>query len=194
MSEYISKVAVFCGARGGVAPVYIHAAAALGLEVARRGLTLVYGGGRTGLMGAVADAALSAGGHVIGVMPEFLVEREVAHQGLTEMVVVPSMHARKALMAERADAFVALPGGLGTLEEFFETLTWTQLDLQRKAHGLLNTEGYFDQLLRFLQRGYQDEMIGSAPETYITVRDEAAVLLDVLQSLSPTGGLLTDRT
>lgn len=182
MPEYISSIAVFCGARSGVAPVYLQAAGELGRELARRNLTLVYGGGRTGLMGAVADAALGAGGHVIGVMPEFLVAREVAHQDLTELVVVPSMHARKALMAERADAFVALPGGLGTLEEFFETLTWTQLELQRKAHGLLNTEGYFDHLLRFLERSHQEDMIGAAPEMYITVRREAAVLLDILQS------------
>jgi uncharacterized protein (TIGR00730 family) len=146
----MTSVCVFTGSSRGVRPEYLAAATELGRLLAARGIRLVYGGARVGLMGAVADAALKGGGDVIGVIPAALVAKEVAHTGLTDLRVVESMHERKALMSDLADAFVALPGGWGTLEEFFEVLTWAQLGLHRKPCGLLNVQGYFDGLLVFL--------------------------------------------
>ena len=137
------RLCVFCGSRDGVRPEYPAAARALGEELARRGIGVVYGGGRLGLMGAVADAALAAGGTVIGVIPDALRTRELAHSGLTELHVVPSMHARKALMAELSDGFVALPGGYGTFEELLEIVTWAQLGIHAKPIGLLSVAGFF---------------------------------------------------
>jgi uncharacterized protein (TIGR00730 family) len=144
----IRSVCVFCGSSVGVRPEYAEAAHVLGESLARRGLELVYGGSNTGLMKVIADACLAAGGRVIGVIPQAMVEKEVAHWGLTELHVVSSMHERKAMMADRADAFAALPGGFGTIEEFFEILTWAQLGLHSKPCALINTAGYFDPLLR----------------------------------------------
>jgi len=146
----VNSVTVFCGAHPGRAEDYANAAAELGRAIAQANLRLVYGGAGFGLMGAVADAALSAGGTVIGVIPESLGGREVAHTGLTELHVVPDMHRRKALMAELGDAFVALPGGLGTAEEFLEVLTWAKLGLHRKPCVLLDVHGYCRSLLAFL--------------------------------------------
>src|ERR1043165_174167 len=143
------RVCVFCGSSPGARPEYRQAAEAMGRLLASRRIGLVYGGGNVGLMGLLADAALSAGGEVIGVIPRHLDAREVAHRGLPDLRVVASMHERKALMADLSDAFIALPGGLGTLEEMFEILTWAQLGLHRKPCGLLNVLGYFDRLLSF---------------------------------------------
>jgi uncharacterized protein (TIGR00730 family) len=144
------SVAVFCASADGADPEYRAAAAALGKMLAERGVGLIYGGGKTGLMGAVADAALAAGGHVTGVIPHVLVDLEVAHRGLTELHVTSTMHTRKALMAERADAFIILPGGYGTLEEMFEVLAWQTLKLHAKPVVMLNTAGFYDRLLQFL--------------------------------------------
>lgn len=143
----MESICVFCGSSNGSDPAYAKAARHLGQAIAGNGLTLVYGGGHVGLMGVVADAALEAGGEVIGVMPKSLVDREIAHTGLTKLHVVSSMHERKALMADLSDGFIALPGGNGTLEEFFEVLTWAQLGEHDKPCGLLNAAGYYDPLL-----------------------------------------------
>jgi uncharacterized protein (TIGR00730 family) len=149
----VRRVCVFCGSNVGARPVYGELAVALGQEIARRGLGLVYGGGDVGLMGVVADACLDAGGDVVGVMPEALVAKEIAHGGLTELRVVASMHERKAAMADLADGFIALPGGFGTLEEFFEVVTWTQLGVHQKPCGLLDVDGYFGPLLALIRAG-----------------------------------------
>ena len=144
------SVCVFCGSRSGASPAFETAARATGTLIGRMGWRLVYGGGRAGLMGAVADAALAAGGRVVGVIPQALMEREHGHTGLSELQVVQTMHERKRLMAERSDAFLALPGGIGTLEELFEVWTWRQLGYHDKPVGLLNVDGYYDKLLAFV--------------------------------------------
>ena len=141
------RICVFCGSSSGTRPAYAEAAVSLGRALAGKGIGLVYGGGNVGLMGVLADAALAAGGEVIGVIPLALKEKEVAHLGLTDLRVVASMHERKALMADLSGAFIALPGGFGTFDEFCEVLTWTQLGIQQKPCGLLNVEGYYDSLL-----------------------------------------------
>jgi uncharacterized protein (TIGR00730 family) len=143
----VRRMCVFCGSSSGTRPIYVQAAQTVGRLLAERGIELVYGGGKVGLMGAVADACLQHGGRVIGVIPQLLVEKEVAHPGLTELRIVGSMHERKALMADLADAFLILPGGFGTWDEFCEILTWSQLGLQRKACAVLNVNGYYDPLL-----------------------------------------------
>jgi uncharacterized protein (TIGR00730 family) len=142
-SRVLGAVAVFCGSLSGTDPVYLDAAGALGALLATRAITLVYGGGRVGLMGAVADGALAAGGTVIGVIPQALVDRELAHPGVTELRITDSMHERKALMASMADGFVALPGGAGTLDELFEAWTWTMLGIHRKPCAVLDVEGFY---------------------------------------------------
>lgn len=141
------RLCVFCGSAPGSEPEYIEAARALGKAMVARNIELVYGGGRVGLMGAVADSVLAAGGTVVGIMPERLAAKEIAHHGLTELHIVKSMHERKAAMAEMSDGFIAMPGGFGTIEEFCEVLTWSQLGFQRKACGLLNTIGFYDSLI-----------------------------------------------
>ena len=144
------SIAVFCASANGARPEYRAAAEELGHALAQRGLGLIYGGARVGLMGAVADAALAAGGHVTGVIPHVLVDKEVAHQGITELHVTSTMHTRKALMAEKADAFLILPGGYGTFEEMFEVLAWQTLKIHSKPVVLLNVAGFYDKLLEFL--------------------------------------------
>jgi uncharacterized protein (TIGR00730 family) len=144
------SVAVFCAAANGERADYIQTAQELGRTLAERGLGLIYGGARVGLMGAVADAALAAGGHVVGVIPHVLVDKEIAHDGITELHVTSTMHTRKALMAERADAFLVLPGGFGTFEEMFEVLAWQTLKIHSKPVVLLNVAGFYDKLLEFL--------------------------------------------
>ena len=144
------SIAVFCASANGARPEYRAAAEELGHALAQRGLGLIYGGARVGLMGAVADAALAAGGHVVGVIPHVLVDKEVAHQGITELHVTSTMHTRKALMAEKADAFLILPGGYGTFEEMFEVLAWQTLKIHSKPVVLLNVAGFYDKLLEFL--------------------------------------------
>lgn len=148
----LKRLCVFCGSSSGIDPAYVKAARAFGLELARRQLTLVYGGGNIGLMGVVADAVLAGGGKVIGVIPRFLENRELAHRGVTELRLVDSMHERKALMADLADGFVALPGGFGTLDELCEILTWAQLHLHTKPCGLLNILGFFAPFLAQIQQ------------------------------------------
>jgi hypothetical protein len=146
----VKSVCVFLGSSPGASSLYAEAAAEMGRLTAEKGLTLVYGGAKVGLMKILADSALKAGGEVIGVIPSKLVEKEIAHNGLTDLRIVDSMHERKAMMAELSDAFIALPGGIGTLEEFFEVLTWTQLGFHQKPCGILNVNGYFDLLEQFL--------------------------------------------
>jgi uncharacterized protein (TIGR00730 family) len=148
----MEAVCVFCGSNVGQNPAYGQAAVAVGTALARAGLRLIYGGGKMGLMGAVADAAIKAGGHVAGVMPRALAEREIAHAGLAELHVVETMHQRKTMMADLADAFIALPGGAGTLEEFFEQWTWAQLGVHGKPCGLLNAADYFGPLIAMMHR------------------------------------------
>ena len=176
---------VFCGSSLGVRPAYEHAARALGAEIAGRGLRVVYGGAAVGLMGVLADAALGAGGQVVGVIPQPLVDREVAHTGLTELRVTDSMHERKALMAELADAFVALPGGFGTLDEFAEILTWTQLGFQRKPCGLLNVAGFFDPLLTFFDHAAAEGFVRPGHRRLVTVDTDPARLFDTLAESAP---------
>jgi uncharacterized protein (TIGR00730 family) len=149
-SSHRKSIAVFCASASGARPEYRAAAEELGRALASRGLGLIYGGARVGLMGAVADAALAAGGHVVGVIPHVLVDKEVAHQGITELHVTSTMHTRKALMAEKADAFLILPGGYGTFEEMFEVLAWQTLKIHSKPVVLLNVAGFYDKLLEFL--------------------------------------------
>ena len=177
----IHALCVFCGANHGRRPAYREAAHHLGQLLAQRGITLVYGGGNVGLMGTLADACLAGGGRVIGVIPSALAEKEIAHTGLTEMHVVGSMHERKALMADLADAFLTLPGGFGTWDEFCEALTWTQLGLQKKACSFLNVEGYYDALLELVERAAEDGFIRAEHRELLLVDSDAARLLDRLQ-------------
>lgn len=151
----MQRVCVFCGSNPGTGEAYLAAAEALGTALARAGVGVVFGGGSVGLMGRVADAALAAGGEVHGVIPHSMQQRELAHPGLTRLYVVPSMHARKAKMAELSSAFVALPGGFGTLEELFEVLTWAQLGIHQKPIGLLDVDGYWTPLLAFIEQAIQ---------------------------------------
>lgn len=176
----MQSIAVFCGSYPGKNNCYMTSARQMGAAIAYKGLGLVYGGGHVGLMGAVADGALEAGGTVIGVMPRSLVDKEQAHKGLTELHVVTSMHERKAMMAERSDAFVALPGGYGTLDELFEIITWAQLGFHRKPIGLLNVAGYFDPLLTFFNHMLQEGFITAQHRSAIGVGTEAEALLDRL--------------
>jgi uncharacterized protein (TIGR00730 family) len=156
------RLCVFCGSSPGRDPVHVALARSVGAGLAGRGIGVVYGGGRVGLMGALADAALAAGGEVIGVIPGRLVERELAHRGVTELRVVDTLHQRKALMAELSDGFVALPGGLGTLEELAEVLSWAQLGLHDKPCGLLDPSGYFDSLVGFLEHAAREGFMAGA--------------------------------
>ncbi len=181
MSERpFSSICVFAGSKPGRDPAFLDLAAGLGRTVARRGLTLVYGGAHTGLMGAMADAALAGGGRVVGVMPQGLVDRENAHRGLTELIITPDMHARKARMARLADAFLALPGGYGTLEELFEMVTWNQLGLHRKPVGLLDRDGFWDGLRGFLARARAEGFIPPSGMAELPCDPDPDRLLDLL--------------
>ena len=175
------RICVFCGSSTGLRPDYRLAAEAMGTALARRGQELVYGGGKVGLMGIMADAALAAGGRVTGVIPQALVAKEVGHAGLTELRVVRSMHERKALMAELADGFVALPGGMGTLDEMFEILTWAQLGIHAKPCGLLNVAGYFDPLLGFVRHSVAEGFVRQEHGSMLQVAAQPDALLDLLQ-------------
>lgn len=174
---------VFLGSSFGNKPEYAAAARAFGELLARRRLTLVYGGGKVGLMGVLADAALAAGGRVIGVIPQFLIDKEIGHDGLSELHIVAGMTERKVLMGELSDAFVALPGGIGTLDELFEVWTWTQLGLQRKHCGLLNVGGYFDALIAFLDRSVDEGFLRPRQHALLHVDTDAAVLLQKLSQI-----------
>jgi uncharacterized protein (TIGR00730 family) len=171
------SVAVYCGSRFGDRPAYTDAARELGRLVAERGGCVVYGGGRVGLMGVVADAALAAGGRVVGVIPQALMDLEVGHSGLTELHVVQNMHQRKQLMAERADAFVAMPGGIGTLEEIYEVWSWQQLGYHDKPVALLNVDGYYDALLEFMRISHERGFVSALQYHALLVDDDPARLL-----------------
>lgn len=175
-----NRLCVFAGSSAGRDTAYETAARELGTTLAIRGIGLVYGGARVGLMGIVADAALAARGEVIGVIPERLVAKEIAHQGLTDLRIVSSMHERKALMADLSDGFIALPGGWGTIEELFEVLTWGQLGLHGKPCGLLNVHGYFDRLLAFVDHAVDEAFVRREYRRMITVGESATDLLDRL--------------
>jgi uncharacterized protein (TIGR00730 family) len=181
----LNSVCVFCGSSKGSNPAYSAAAAELGAAVARSGRRLVFGGGHVGLMGVVADAALAEGGPVVGVMPRHLVDREIAHVRLTELRVVESMHQRKAMMAELSDAFVVLPGGVGTLEEFFEVWTWGQLGLHAKPYGLLDVEGYFSPLLAFLDHAVEQHFVRREHREMLIVDGNVSRLLERLAEHRP---------
>ena len=176
----MSTVCVFCGSRPGGRPDFLAAAKELGAELARRKLTLIYGGASVGLMGTLADTVLAGGGRAVGVLPFSLQEREIGHQGLHELHLVNSMHERKALMAKRADAFIALPGGFGTFDELFEIITWGQLGLHQKPIGLLDVNGYFQSLMAMVRRGVEDGFIPEAHAQPFAVSDSASKLLDRL--------------
>ncbi|HEV2592981.1 MAG TPA: TIGR00730 family Rossman fold protein [Gaiellaceae bacterium] len=180
----MERVCVFCGASSGRRPLYAESARLFGEELARRGLGLVYGGGRVGLMGAVADGALAAGGEVIGVIPQELVDRELAHGGLTQLHVVGSLHERKALMADLSDAFVALPGGFGTLDELMEQLTWSQLGLHAKPVGLLDVEGYWVPLITLARHATEEGFVRENDLAAIAVGDDPRLLIDRLARIA----------
>ena len=179
------SLCVYCGSRPGVLPAYADAARAVGRAIGERGWQLVYGGGRAGLMGLVADAALAAGAPVIGVIPRSLMDREVGHHGLTELHVVETMHERKLMMAERSDAFVALPGGIGTFEELFEVWSWRQLGYHDKPLGLLNVAGYYDPLLAFMASTVRQGFVAESQHALLQVDTEAGALLDRIAALMP---------
>ncbi len=182
----LTSVCVFCGASSGNNPVYREAAITLGRTLAERKLTLVYGGGAVGLMGIVADAVLEAGGEVIGIIPHSLNDLEIGHKGLTRLEVVDGMHARKARMAELADAFIALPGGLGTLEELFEVWTWGQLGYHGKPLGLLEVNGFYSKLTGFLDHLVQENFVREQHRSMLQVNESASGLLDALDAWRPT--------
>jgi uncharacterized protein (TIGR00730 family) len=184
----IRSICVFCGASSGRDPRYAAAAAVTGETLARRGIRVVYGGGRRGLMGTVADAALAAGGEVVGVIPRGLVDRELAHPGLTELRVVETLHERKAEMAALADAFITLPGGLGTLEELAEVLSWAQLELHAKPIGLLDVDGYFGALETFLDRAVADGFVAERHRRLLLREDDLDALLAAFAAWEPPTG------
>jgi len=174
-------LAVYCGSRFGDAPAFTDAARTIGRLLGESASTLVYGGGRVGLMGTVADATLAAGGRVVGVIPQALMDREVGHSGLSELHVVQTMHERKQMMAQRADAFVALPGGIGTLEELYEVWSWQQLGYHDKPVALLNVDGFYDALLEFTRVSHTRGFVSAAQFEALLVDDDAARLLDRLR-------------
>ncbi|WP_374324707.1 LOG family protein [Aquipseudomonas alcaligenes] len=191
----LKSVCVFCGASPGARPIYHEAAAQLGRHIAERGLTLVYGGGAVGLMGVVADAALAAGGEVIGIIPQSLERAEIGHKGLTRLEVVDGMHARKARMAELADAFIALPGGLGTLEELFEVWTWGQLGYHAKPLGLLEVDGFYARLTDFLDHLVAERFVREQHRAILQVSASPAELLARMDARQPTAApKWVDRT
>jgi len=179
------RVLVFCGSSPGRLPDYVEGARELGAELAARGLGLVYGGGRVGIMGAVADAVLAAGGDVVGVIPRVLAEREIAHTGVTDLRVVETMHERKALMESLADGVIALPGGFGTLEELFEIVTWAQLGIHAKPIGLLNVAGYWDQLLTFIDHVVDERFVRPEHREALLVADSPAELIARMEDYQP---------
>ncbi|RZJ87879.1 MAG: TIGR00730 family Rossman fold protein [Chryseobacterium sp.] len=176
----MKSIAVFCGSNFGTHPNYLNTTKELARELVKRKIKLIYGGGAVGLMGAVADEVLSLGGEVIGVIPEKLEQAEVGHKGLTELHVVKSMHERKALMAELSDGFIALPGGIGTLEEIIEVFTWTQLGFHSKACGLLNIEGFYDKLTGFLNEMVTSGFVNKYHLDTLIVKNDPAELLNAL--------------
>jgi uncharacterized protein (TIGR00730 family) len=181
----VRRVCVFCGSSNGLRSTYAEAARAIGRALGRRNISLVYGGGCVGLMGILADAVLQGGSQVIGVIPDALVNRELAHRGVTELLIVPSMHERKARMAELSDAFIALPGGFGTLEEFCEIITWAQLGLHQKPCGILNVAGYYDPLLKLFDQAVIEGFVHPANRRLVIEDTDPEQLLDLLASYTP---------
>ena len=173
----MKRICVFCGSSPGLRPEYVVAARELGTLLARQKIGLVYGGARVGMMGALASASVEAGGEVIGVMPASLVQKEVAHNGLKDLRIVETMHERKALMGELSDGFIALPGGLGTIEEFFEVLTWAQLGMHKKPCGLLNINGYFDPLACFIDHAVAQQFVSPASRSLVIMEKTPENLL-----------------
>jgi uncharacterized protein (TIGR00730 family) len=190
-SEPLS-VCVYCGSRHGARPAYTAAAQALGRAIGAQGWQLVYGGGKVGLMGEVADASLAAGARVVGVIPESLQKLEVGHRGLHELHVVPTMHVRKQMMAERADVFIALPGGIGTLEELYEVWTWRQLGYHDQPIGLLNVDGYFDALLRFMDHTVAEGFLSPEQRANLIVGSDPVALLAQLALAARKGSAPDD--
>lgn len=183
----LKSVCVFCGSRTGNNPAYTAAARTVGTMLARQGRTLVYGGGHVGLMGVVADAALAGNGKVIGVIPQSLEDRELGHRGLTELHIVETMHHRKAMMAEKSDAFIALPGGLGTYEEIFETATWSLLGIQDKPLGFLNVNGFYDPIIQQLDHALADGFLMPDERALVLVDDDPEKLIHRLETFCRPG-------
>jgi uncharacterized protein (TIGR00730 family) len=180
---------VFCGSSPGVNPAYMEAAGEVGRLIAHRGLGLVYGGACVGMMGAIADAALEAGAEVIGVIPDALLSKEVAHANLTELRIVSTMHERKALMAELADGFLALPGGCGTFDELFEVITWAQIGIHNKPCGLLNVAGYFDPLIALVEHAVKERFVRHDHRALLLNDNVASRLLDAMMTYKPVTGI-----
>jgi len=189
LSQSIRSICVYCGSADGVDDAYYQAAAEMGAVLAQAGIRLVYGAGKTGLMGAVADGALTAGGEVTGVVPVNLNQPQLIHANLTTLEVSPDIHQRKARMSALADAFIALPGGYGTLDELFETLTWAQIGLHAKPVGLLNTRGYYDPLLHFIERVRAERFIYDVHRDLLVADSDPASLLAMLRGFRLPGGL-----
>ena len=189
MTKKFRSVCVYCGASPGHDPVYAEAARALGREMVKRNLALVYGGGHVGLMGIVADAVLDAGGEVTGVIPKALMDTEVGHDRLTRLLVVKDMHERKALMAEHSDGFIAMPGGIGTLEELFEAMTWAQLGFHEKPVGLLNVNGFYDKLTAFLSQLEQEGFLRAEHKNLLINEDDPSTLLERLSAFRMPEGV-----
>jgi len=181
----MKRICVFCGSSPGSRPEYRAAAEEMGAELVRRNIGLVYGGGNVGLMGAIADAVLEAGGEAVGVIPEHIMSREIGHKGLTKLHVVHSMHERKALMADLSDAFIAMPGGFGTLEEFCEVLAWSQLGLHAKPCGILNVRGFYTPLLAMFDHAVEERFLKPENRALVLARDSAAALLQALEEWRP---------
>lgn len=191
----LHAIAVYCGSSRTSDPRYVLSARSFAEAMADAGIELVYGGGNVGLMGEIADAALARGGRVVGVIPTFMQDAELAHHGLSELITVDSMHSRKAIMATRADAFVALPGGYGTLDELFEALTWTQIGLQAKPCGLLNAHGFYDALISFVDHAHNEGFVRKNHRDLLVAAESPAVLLKKLRSVKiPDGAILQAGT
>jgi uncharacterized protein (TIGR00730 family) len=192
----MKRICVFCGSNFGLRPVYADMAQKVGAVLAAEGIELVYGGGRVGLMGTIADAVLAAGGKVIGIIPEALAAKEVAHQRLTELYVVGSMHERKAMMEELSDGFIALPGGFGTFEEYCEILTWAQLGFHQKPCGILNAAGYYDSLLSQFDSAVAEGFVSPEHRRIVLVEEEIETLLERMSNYQPpaTGKWLDEES
>ncbi|UGB31186.1 TIGR00730 family Rossman fold protein [Metabacillus sp. B2-18] len=181
----MKRICVFCGSSPGASDLYSEDAAKLGAQLAKEGITLVYGGSKVGIMGVVANAALQAGGEVIGVIPKMLMERELAHPGLSELIIVHSMHERKAKMEELSDGFVVLPGGPGTMEEFFEVYTWAQLGEHSKPIGMMNSNHYYDKLLAFFDHMIQEQFLKPEYRSMVIVDSDPEQLIQKFRSYEP---------
>lgn len=181
----MKRLTVFCGSSNGASETYKEGAIQLGKELARRGITLVYGGSSIGIMGTVADTVLESGGQVIGVIPKMLEEKEISHPNLTELIIVQSMHERKAKMVELAEGFIALPGGMGTLEEFFEVLTWAQLGLHQKPCGILNINHYYDLLISFLDHINEQQFLQDKFRSMVLIDSHPDHLIEKFESYIP---------